>query len=64
LTLGNKRKEESVSNGNTLAQDVSVHDSRYHKLQGMSIIVSGWPAVGKTTVAAALADEFGLKMYT
>jgi CMP/dCMP kinase len=63
LTLGNKRKEESVSNGNTLAQDVSVHDSKYHKLQGMSIIVSGWPAVGKSTVAAALADEFGLKMY-
>jgi cytidylate kinase len=34
-----------------------------NKLQTLSIIVSGWPAVGKTTVAAELADEFGLKIY-
>ena len=38
--------------------------SRSHgKVQLFSIIVSGWPAVGKTTVAAELADEFGLKIY-
>ncbi|MGA7370756.1 MAG: cytidylate kinase family protein [Nitrososphaeraceae archaeon] len=45
--------------------DVSsaVHEGNHKKLQPFSIIVSGWPAVGKTTVAAELADEFGLKIY-
>ena len=28
-----------------------------------SIVISGWPAVGKTTVASSLAKEFGMKMY-
>ena len=28
-----------------------------------SIIISGWPAVGKTTIACKLAEEFGLVMY-
>ncbi|AIF84831.1 cytidylate kinase [Candidatus Nitrososphaera evergladensis SR1] len=28
-----------------------------------SIVISGWPAVGKTTIAGALAKEFGLTMY-
>ncbi|HVX03189.1 MAG TPA: cytidylate kinase family protein [Nitrososphaera sp.] len=28
-----------------------------------SIVISGWPAVGKTTIADALAKEFGLTMY-
>lgn len=28
-----------------------------------SIVISGWPAVGKTTIARKLAEEFGLKMY-
>ena len=28
-----------------------------------SIVISGWPAVGKTTIASALAQEFGLTMY-
>lgn len=35
----------------------------YDKSQTFSIIISGWPAVGKTTVASELADEFGLKIY-
>lgn len=29
----------------------------------MSIVISGWPAVGKTTIAAELAREFGFKIY-
>ena len=29
----------------------------------ISIVISGWPAVGKTTVASSLATEFGMKMY-
>src|ERR1051325_2288289 len=28
-----------------------------------SIVVSGWPAVGKTTMARELAKEFGLAHY-
>ena len=29
----------------------------------ISIVISGWPAVGKTTIAGTLAEEFGLSMY-
>jgi cytidylate kinase len=28
-----------------------------------SIVISGWPAAGKTTIAGKLAEEFGLVMY-
>jgi len=28
-----------------------------------SVVISGWPAVGKTTIAAKLAEEFGLVLY-
>src|SRR5918995_3215465 len=28
-----------------------------------SIVISGWPAVGKTTIACRLAEEFGSVMY-
>jgi CMP/dCMP kinase len=28
-----------------------------------SIVISGWPAVGKTTIACRLAEEFGSTMY-
>ncbi len=28
-----------------------------------SIVISGWPAVGKTTIASRLAEEFSLVMY-
>lgn len=31
--------------------------------QKKSIVISGWPAVGKTTMANQLAKEFGLEMY-
>jgi cytidylate kinase len=29
----------------------------------ISIIISGWPAVGKTTIASKLGEEFGLAVY-
>ena len=29
----------------------------------ISIVISGWPAVGKTTIAAEIAKEFGFKVY-
>jgi cytidylate kinase len=28
-----------------------------------SVVISGWPAVGKTTIAGKLAEEFSLVMY-
>ena len=31
--------------------------------QKLGIVISGWPAVGKTTVAREMAREFGLKLY-
>jgi CMP/dCMP kinase len=31
--------------------------------QKLSIVISGWPAVGKTTIAAQLAKEFRLEIY-
>jgi cytidylate kinase len=30
----------------------------------LSIVISGWPAVGKTTMAIELAKEFSLKSYS
>jgi cytidylate kinase len=32
-------------------------------MTSFSVVISGWPAVGKTTMAAELAKEFGLSMY-
>jgi CMP/dCMP kinase len=32
-------------------------------LKKNSIVISGWPAVGKSTIAAELAKEFGFKAY-
>lgn len=54
--------KESVRNGNRDASKAKYEGSP-NELQTLSIIVSGWPAVGKTTVAAELADEFGLKIF-
>lgn len=31
--------------------------------KSFSIVISGWPAVGKTTIACEIAEEFGLVMY-
>jgi len=62
LNLINQKVNESIHDGNVGARR-AVHKETHNKLQTLSIIVSGWPAVGKTTVAAELADEFGLKIY-
>lgn len=61
----NSRKQTSKES----IHDKNIHDSRaapddsHNKGKTFSIIVSGWPAVGKTTVGAELAKEFGLKIY-
>lgn len=62
MNLRNQTSKESI-------HDKNIHGSRaisggsHNKGKTFSIIVSGWPAVGKTTVGAELAKEFGLKIY-
>ena len=37
--------------------------TNYNNNKKISIVISGWPAVGKTTIAAEIAREFGFKIY-
>lgn len=53
---------ETIYDGSVSASRAA-DEGRHNKLRTFSIIVSGWPAVGKTTVAAELANEFVLKIY-
>jgi len=39
------------------------HNNNANTKGRLGIVISGWPAVGKTTLAAELAKEFGLSMY-
>ena len=39
------------------------HDLELSFASRFSIVISGWPAVGKTTIAGKLGKEFGLAMY-
>jgi cytidylate kinase len=53
---------ESVQDGRVDLSN-AVSERSHNKTKTFSIIISGWPAVGKTTVAAELAYEFGLTIY-
>jgi len=47
--------------GSSQIKDIKKNeDQTYHK---MSIVISGWPAVGKTTIAENLAKDFNLKLW-
>lgn len=67
IDIGNQKANQSIhddSNNHASRKTVSEESLwKKRKKQNFSIIVSGWPAVGKTTVAAELAIEFGLKIY-
>ena len=40
-----------------------IKKSEDHAERRMSIVISGWPAVGKTTIAENLAKDFNLKLW-
>ncbi len=40
-----------------------IKKSEDHADRKMSIVISGWPAVGKTTIAENLAEDFNLKLW-
>lgn len=64
MNVGKQKAKESSHDGKTHTRRRTKYiGSIQQKEQNFSIIVSGWPAVGKTTVAAELANEFGLKIY-
>jgi cytidylate kinase len=67
IDIGNQKAKQSLhydSNNHASRKTVSEETlQKKRKEQNFSIIVSGWPAVGKTTVASELAIEFGLKIY-
>jgi cytidylate kinase len=42
---------------------LTASDNNNNSNKKFSVVISGWPAVGKTTIAGKLAEEFGLVMY-
>ena len=47
--------------GSNLIKDIKKNED--HADRKMSIVISGWPAVGKTTIAENLAKDFNLKLW-
>ncbi len=45
------------------SQIKDIKKNEYHTDRKMSIVISGWPAVGKTTIAQNLAKDFNLKLW-
>jgi CMP/dCMP kinase len=62
LNLEYSSIEDSVF-GRNIDTHHLIHNKSLRKTQNISIIISGWPAVGKTTVAAELANAFGFEIY-
>src|SRR5918911_4052000 len=46
-------------------EQIDDHNNNSNKNSGIisSIVISGWPAVGKTTMASEIAREFNFKLY-
>ncbi len=47
--------------GSSQIKDIKKNED--HTERKMSIVISGWPAVGKTTIADNLAKDFNLKLW-
>lgn len=47
--------------GSNQIKDIKKNED--HADRNMSIVISGWPAVGKTTIAENLAKDFNLKLW-
>ncbi len=44
-------------------QNNGIKESKLQSNRKLSIVISGWPAVGKTTIAENLARDFNLKLW-
>lgn len=45
------------------SQNNDIKENKFQSDRKISIVISGWPAVGKTTIAENLAREFNLKLW-
>jgi CMP/dCMP kinase len=54
----NNNKEDSYRNKNNNNKITNENNNNT-----TSIVISGWPAVGKTTIASEIAKEFNFKLY-
>lgn len=45
------------------SQNNDIKENKFKPNRKISIVISGWPAVGKTTIAENLAREFNLKLW-
>jgi cytidylate kinase len=56
-----KMIEKNHSNNNCSSTNNSINNNNNNNKH--SIVISGWPAVGKTTMASEIAREFNFKLY-
>ena len=49
--------------GSNQINDIKKNNTAGEEDQKLSIVISGWPAVGKTTIAENLARDFNLKLW-
>jgi len=45
------------------SQNNDIKENKFQSDRKISIVISGWPAVGKTTIAENLARDFNLKLW-
>ena len=55
--------EKNHSNNNCSSTNNSINNNNNNNNNKHSIVISGWPAVGKTTMASEIAREFNFKLY-
>jgi cytidylate kinase len=59
----NNNKKKSTENVNKNKNQKNNNASTITTTTNSSIVISGWPAVGKTTIASEIAKEFNFKLY-
>ena len=58
-----KNQNNNYSSARSKNNNHSNKDSNEENAIITSIVISGWPAVGKTTMASEIAQEFKFKLY-